>query len=125
MSLDEDAASAGGIDARVVADPGQRQDAEAGAKALLGMRPGRDDRLEKSAAAKGRSSRRPRPALASTCRSGDGRSCECPTTGRRTSAPRSKRRGHEAVLYAFEPVAWLAISAVAGATFISPSRAPM
>lgn len=40
-SLDEDAASAGRIDARVVVAPGQRQDAEAGAKALLGM-PGTD-----------------------------------------------------------------------------------
>src|SRR5664279_1072379 len=38
VSLDEDAASAGRIDARVVVAPGQRQDAEAGAKALLGMR---------------------------------------------------------------------------------------
>ena len=46
-SLDEDAASAGCIDARIVVVPGQRQDAEAGAKALLGMRPGRDDDLEK------------------------------------------------------------------------------
>src|SRR4051794_11273822 len=46
-SLDEDAASAGGIDARIVVAPGQRQDAEAGAKALLGMRPGCDDGLEK------------------------------------------------------------------------------
>src|SRR4051812_7115405 len=40
-SLDQDAASAGGIDTRVVVAPGQRQDTEAGAKALLGMRPGR------------------------------------------------------------------------------------
>src|SRR3979411_2287311 len=46
-SLDEDAASAGRIDARVVVAPGQRQDAEAGAKALLGMRPCSDDVLEK------------------------------------------------------------------------------
>ena len=46
-SLDQDAASAGGIDARVVVAPGQRQDAEAGAKALLGMRPCSDDGLEK------------------------------------------------------------------------------
>src|SRR5947209_19756407 len=46
-SLDQDAASAGGIDTRVVVAPGQRQDTEAGAKALLGMRPGRDDGLEK------------------------------------------------------------------------------
>src|ERR1700676_2965769 len=46
-SLDEDAASAGGINARIVVAPGQRQDAEAGAKALLGMRPCRDDGLEK------------------------------------------------------------------------------
>jgi hypothetical protein len=38
-SLDQDAASAGGIDARIVVAPGQRQNAEAGAKALLGMRP--------------------------------------------------------------------------------------
>jgi hypothetical protein len=45
-SLDEDAAPAGGIDARIVVAPGQRQDAEAGAKALFGMRPGRDDGLE-------------------------------------------------------------------------------
>ena len=45
--LDEDAASAGGIDARVAVAPGQRQDTEAGAKALLGMRPGSDDSLEK------------------------------------------------------------------------------
>src|SRR5450759_632967 len=35
--LDEDAASAGCIDARIVVASGQRQDAEAGAKALLGM----------------------------------------------------------------------------------------
>src|SRR3954471_13692780 len=46
-SLDEDAASTGCIDARIVVAPGQRQDAEAGAKALLGMRPGSDDGLEK------------------------------------------------------------------------------
>lgn len=46
-SLDEDAASTGCIDARIVVAPGQRQDAEAGAKALLGMRPGSDDSLEK------------------------------------------------------------------------------
>src|ERR1700682_6056747 len=46
-SLDQDAASAGRIDARIVVAPGQRQDAEAGAKALLGMRPGSDDDLEK------------------------------------------------------------------------------
>src|SRR6202142_1775944 len=46
-SLDEDAASAGRIDARVVVAPGQRQDTEAGAKALLGMRPCSDDGLEK------------------------------------------------------------------------------
>src|ERR1700719_2084956 len=46
-SLDEDAASAGCINAGVVVAPGQRQDAEAGAKALLGMRPSRDDSLEK------------------------------------------------------------------------------
>src|SRR6202140_5258229 len=46
-SLDEDAASAGGIDARVVVAPGQRQDTEAGAKALLGMRPCSNDGLEK------------------------------------------------------------------------------
>src|SRR4249920_233762 len=46
-SLDQDAASAGGIDARIVVAPGQRQDTEAGAKALLGMRPGLDDGLEK------------------------------------------------------------------------------
>ena len=46
-SLDLDATSAGGIDARVVVAPGQRQDAEAGAKALLGMRPCSDDVLEK------------------------------------------------------------------------------
>src|SRR6202158_5740655 len=46
-SLDEYAASAGCIDARIVVAPGQRQDAEAGAKALLGMRPCRDDGLEK------------------------------------------------------------------------------
>src|SRR5258708_4762890 len=45
--LDQDAASAGRIDARIVVAPGQRQDAEAGAKALLGMRPGSDDGLEK------------------------------------------------------------------------------
>ena len=45
--LDEDAASAGCIDARVVVAPGQRQDAEAGAKTLLGMGPGSDDGLEK------------------------------------------------------------------------------
>src|SRR5260370_26852828 len=45
-SLDQDAASAGRIDARVVVAPGQRQDTEAGAKALLGMRPCRDDGLE-------------------------------------------------------------------------------
>src|SRR3954451_12907406 len=46
-SLDQDGASAGGIDARIAVAPGQRQDTEAGAKALLGMRPGRDDSLEK------------------------------------------------------------------------------
>ena len=46
-SLDQDAASAGCIDARVVVAPGQRQDAEAGAKALLGMWPCSDDGLEK------------------------------------------------------------------------------
>src|ERR1700694_4755407 len=46
-SLDQDAASAGRIDARIVVAPGQRQDTEAGAKALLGMRPGLDDDLEK------------------------------------------------------------------------------
>src|SRR6478609_9273686 len=45
-SLDQDGASAGGIDARMVVAPGQRQDTEAGAKALLGMRPGLDDDLE-------------------------------------------------------------------------------
>src|SRR4051812_1357988 len=45
-SLDEDAASAGGIDARIVVALGQRQDTEAGAKALLGVRPGFDDDLE-------------------------------------------------------------------------------
>jgi hypothetical protein len=32
-SLDEDAASAGGIEARIVVAPGQRQDAETGARA--------------------------------------------------------------------------------------------
>src|SRR5271167_301472 len=46
-SLDQDAAPAGGIDARIVVAPGQRQDTEAGSKALLGMRPCRDDGLEK------------------------------------------------------------------------------
>ena len=46
-SLDEDAASAGGIDGHIAVAPGQRQDAEAGAKALLGMRSGSDDSLEK------------------------------------------------------------------------------
>src|ERR1700679_488305 len=46
-SLDQDAASAGGIEACIVVAPGQRQNAEAGAKALLGMRPRRDDGLEK------------------------------------------------------------------------------
>src|SRR4051794_39526580 len=45
-SLDEDATSAGGIDARIVVALGQRQDTEAGAKALLGVRPGFDDDLE-------------------------------------------------------------------------------
>src|ERR1700719_3330121 len=45
-SLDQDAASAGRIDARIVVAPGQRQDAEAGAKALLGVGPGLDDDLE-------------------------------------------------------------------------------
>src|SRR6476660_9540880 len=45
-SLDQDGASAGGIDARIVVAPGQRQDTEAGAKALLGVRPGFDDDLE-------------------------------------------------------------------------------
>ena len=45
-SLDQDAASAGRIDARIVVAPGQRQDTEAGAKALLGVRPGFDDDLE-------------------------------------------------------------------------------
>jgi len=43
--LDEDAASAGCIDARIVVAPGQRQDTEAGAKALLGVRPGLDDKV--------------------------------------------------------------------------------
>src|SRR6202166_3504657 len=37
-SLDQDGASAGGIDARIVVAPGQRQETEAGAEALLGMR---------------------------------------------------------------------------------------
>src|SRR5260370_38396340 len=46
-SLEEDAASAGCIEARIVVAPGQRQDAEAGTKALLGMRSCRDDGLEK------------------------------------------------------------------------------
>src|ERR1700712_1121980 len=46
-SLDQDGASAGGIDAGVVIAPGQRQDTEAGAKALLGMRSGLDYGLEK------------------------------------------------------------------------------
>jgi len=46
-SPDEDAAPAGRIDARVLVAPGQRQGAEAGAKALPGMRPGCDDGLEK------------------------------------------------------------------------------
>ena len=46
-SLDQDAASAGRIDTRIVVAPGERQDAKAGAKALLGMRPGLDDSLEK------------------------------------------------------------------------------
>src|SRR6202142_188801 len=45
-SLDQDAASAGRIDARIVVAPGQRQDTEAGAKALLGVRTGFDDDLE-------------------------------------------------------------------------------
>src|SRR5258708_36844105 len=45
--LDEDAGSAGSIDGRIVVAAGQGQDAEAGAKALLGMRPGSDDGLEK------------------------------------------------------------------------------
>jgi len=45
--LDQNAASAGRIDARIVVAPGQRQNAEAGAKALFGMRPGSDDSLEK------------------------------------------------------------------------------
>jgi len=38
-SLDQDTASAGRIDARIVVASGQRQDTEAGAKALLGVRP--------------------------------------------------------------------------------------
>src|ERR1700682_1892411 len=46
-SLDQDGASAGGTAARIVVGPGRRQQAEAGAKALLGMRPGLDDGLEK------------------------------------------------------------------------------
>ena len=45
-SLDQDAASASRIDARIVVAPGERQDAKAGAKALLGVRPGSDDSLE-------------------------------------------------------------------------------
>jgi hypothetical protein len=45
--LDEDAAPAGCIDARIVVAPGQRQDTEAGPKALLGMGPCGDDSLEK------------------------------------------------------------------------------
>ena len=45
-SLDQDTASAGRIDARIVVASGQRQDTEAGAKALLGVRPGLDDDLE-------------------------------------------------------------------------------
>jgi hypothetical protein len=46
-SLDQNAAPAGGVDARIVVAPGQRKNAEAGAEALLGMRSGRDDGLEK------------------------------------------------------------------------------
>src|ERR1700678_4590135 len=45
-SLDQDTASAGRIDTRVVVAPAQRQGAEAGAKALLGVGPGLDDDLE-------------------------------------------------------------------------------
>lgn len=55
-SLDENAASGGCIEARMVVTPGQRQDAEAGAKALLGMRACRDDGLEKR---RGRGTNRP------------------------------------------------------------------
>ena len=74
-NLDLDAASAGGIDARVVVDPGQRQDAEAGTKASLGMRPCSDDVLEK----RRDSGTDPlagcdQPSRASICRSGGGRS---------------------------------------------------
>ena len=72
-TLDEDAASAGGIDAHIAVAPGQRQDAEASAKALLGMRSGSDDSLEKGSG-KWTILCLPRSALpASTCRSGDGR----------------------------------------------------
>jgi hypothetical protein len=46
-SLDQDGASAGRVEACIVVGPDQRQNAEAGAKALLGMRPGCDDGLEK------------------------------------------------------------------------------
>src|ERR1700688_4918733 len=44
--LDEDAASASSIDARIAIALGQRQNAEAGAKALLRMRPVSHDSLE-------------------------------------------------------------------------------
>ncbi len=44
--LDEDGALAGCIDARFVVAPGQRENAEAGAKALIGMRPVSDESLE-------------------------------------------------------------------------------
>ena len=45
-SLDQDAAPAGRIDARIVVAPGQRQDAKAGAKALFRVWPGFDNDLE-------------------------------------------------------------------------------
>lgn len=51
MRLDQDGAPAGGVDAGIVLASGQRQDAQASAKALLRMRPGRDDGLEKAAVA--------------------------------------------------------------------------
>src|SRR5271168_1830942 len=44
--LDEDAASAGGIDARIAVALGERQNAKAGAETLLGMRPVSHDSLE-------------------------------------------------------------------------------
>src|SRR5271156_2649308 len=71
--LDEDGALAGCIDARIAIALGQRQNAEAGAEALLGMRPVSHDSLEEGRgggtdplAGRDQSSRRPL-AVAAMC----------------------------------------------------------